>query len=217
MALAVFDLDYTLLAGDSDHAWGEFMVEHGLVDGVEYKRANDYYFAQYQAGTLNIHEYLAFALAPLSRLDRETLDRMHADFMQKRIRPMIAAGTPALLERHRAQGDTLIIITATNRFVTEPIARELGVDHLLATDPEERDGRFTGRIAGTPCYREGKVVRLHEWLRTHNKNMDGSYCYSDSHNDLPLLQQAEHPVAVDPDPILAREAIARGWSVISLR
>lgn len=217
MPLALFDLDYTLLAGDSDHAWGEFMVEHGLVDGPTYRAANDRYFAQYQAGTLNIREYLAFALAPLARLDRATLDSMHERFMRERIEPMIAPGTPRLLEQHRARGDVLVIITATNRFVTGPIARALGVEHLLATDPEERDGRYTGRVAGIPCYREGKVARLDEWLQAHGHDMKGSSCYSDSHNDLPLLQMAEHPVAVDPDPILAREALARGWPVISLR
>lgn len=217
MALAIFDLDYTLLAGDSDHAWGEFMVEQGLVDGPSYRRANDYYFAQYQAGTLDIYEYLAFALKPLMENDRSKLDRLHTQFMQARILPMIARGTPALLDKHRERGDTLLIITATNRFVTAPIARALGVEHLLATDPEEQDGRFTGRIAGIPCYREGKVTRLNEWRRLHDKSMKGSWCYSDSHNDLPLLQEAEHAVAVDPDPTLAREALARGWSVISLR
>ncbi len=217
MALAIFDLDYTLLAGDSDHAWGEFMIERGLVDGSAYRSANDRYFAQYQAGTLDIQEFLAFALAPLAKQDRTTLERLHAEFMQQSILPMIAPGTPALLNKHRAQGDTLVIITATNRFVTGPIARALGVEHLLATDPEERNGRYTGRASGTPCYREGKVVRLKEWLVAHGKDMRGSFCYSDSHNDLPLLQQADHPVAVDPDPILAREALARGWPVISLR
>lgn len=217
MPLAIFDLDYTLLAGDSDHAWGEFIIEHGLVDGAAYRAANDRYFAQYQAGTLDIHAYLAFALAPLARTDRATLAQLHAEFMEHRVRHMIAPGTPALLEKHRARGDTLLIITATNRFVTAPIARALGVPHLLATDPEERDGRYTGRISGIPCYREGKVERLEEWLRLHAHDLKGSSCYSDSHNDLPLLQRAEHPIAVDPDPILAREALARGWPVISLR
>jgi HAD superfamily hydrolase (TIGR01490 family) len=217
MSLAIFDLDYTLLAGDSDHAWGEFMIEHDLVDGPSYRSANDRFFAQYQAGTLDIHAFLAFALAPLAQHDRAVLEQLHAEFMQERILPMVAAGTPALLDKHRARGDTLLIITATNRFVTGPIARALGVEHLLATDPEERDGRYTGRASGIPCYRDGKVTRLHEWRRVHGQDLRDSWCYSDSHNDLPLLQQVDHPVAVDPDPILAREATARGWPVISLR
>lgn len=217
MTLAIFDLDYTLLAGDSDHAWGEFLIERGLVDGPTYRETNDRYFAQYLAGTLDIHEFLAFALAPLARLDRPLLDQLHKEFLDTRIRPMIAPGTPALLEKHRARGDTLIIITATNRFITAPIARLLGVEHLIATDPEESGGRFTGRVAGTPCYREGKVVRLEAWTREHGASLAGSWCYSDSHNDLPILTRATHPVAVDPDSILRQEAATRGWPIISLR
>lgn len=217
MALAIFDLDHTLLAGDSDHAWGEFLIERGVVDGDTYRAVNDRYYAQYQAGTLDILEFLGFALAPLARLDRAMLDALHAEFMESRIRPMVAPGTPALLAKHRARGDTLVIITATNRFVTAPVARLLGVEHLIATDPEEHDGRFTGRVVGTPCYREGKVTRLREWMRAHDANLAGSWCYSDSHNDLPLLQEAEHAVAVDPDSTLRQQARALGWPIISLR
>ena len=217
MPLAIFDLDNTLLAGDCDYAWGEFMIARGLVDGPAYRAANDRYSAQYQAGTLDIHAFLQMALAPLARQDRATLDKLHAEFMQQRILPMIAPGAPALLEKHRARADTLIIITSTNRFITAPIARALEVEHLLATDPEESNGRYTGRVNGTPCYREGKVMRLNEWMRTNGKDLRGSWCYSDSHNDLPLLEECAHPVAVDPDPILRREAAARGWPVISLR
>lgn len=217
MTLAIFDLDYTLLAGDSDHAWGEFLIERGLVDGPAYRETNDRYFAQYLAGTLDIHAFLAFALAPLARLDRRLLDQLHTEFMETRIRPMVAPGAPALLDKHRARGDTLVIITATNRFVTAPIARLLGVEHLIATDPEESNGRYTGRVAGTPCYREGKVVRLEAWVREHGASLAGSWCYSDSHNDLPILRRATHPVAVDPDAILREEAVARGWPIISLR
>jgi HAD superfamily hydrolase (TIGR01490 family) len=217
MALAIFDLDHTLLAGDSDHAWGDFLIERGVVDGPAYRAANDRYYTQYQAGTLDILDYLAFALAPLARLDRSTLDRLHTEFMETKIKPMVAPGTPALLEKHRARGDTMIIITATNRFVTAPVARLLGVEHLIATDPEERDGRLTGRVVGTPCYREGKVTRLNAWLQAHKANLVDSWCYSDSHNDLPILAEVDHPVAVDPDPTLRREALARGWPIMSLR
>ena len=217
MALAIFDLDYTLLAGDSDHAWGEFLIERGLVDGPAYREANDRYFAQYQAGTLDIHEFLAFALEPLARLDRALLEQLHAEFLERVIRPMVAPGAAALLDQHRARGDTLVIITATNRFVTAPIARLLRVDHLIATDPEELAGCYTGRVAGTPCYREGKVVRLQAWVREHDQGLAGSWCYSDSHNDLPILRLVEHPVAVDPDDILREEATVRGWPIISLR
>jgi HAD superfamily hydrolase (TIGR01490 family) len=217
MALAIFDLDHTLLAGDSDHAWGEFLVERGVVNGDTYRTINDRYYAQYQAGTLDILDYLAFALAPLARLDRRALDALHAQFMESRIRPMVAPGAPALLDKHRLRGDTLVIITATNRFVTAPVARLLGVQNLIATDPEERDGRFTGRVAGTPCYREGKVTRLREWMHAHNTDLTDSWCYSDSHNDLPLLELSQHPVAVDPDATLRQTALERGWPIISLR
>lgn len=217
MALAIFDLDHTLLAGDSDHAWGEFLIAHGVVDADSYRAINDSYYAQYRAGTLNILDFLAFALAPLARLDRAKLEALRAQFVETRVRPMVAPGTPALLDKHRARGDTLVIITATNRFVTAPIARLLEVEHLIATEPEEFDGRFTGRVAGTPCYREGKVTRLNEWMRGHAVNLKESWCYSDSHNDLPLLERAEHPVAVDPDSTLRREALTRGWPIISLR
>ncbi|MBI3896841.1 MAG: HAD family hydrolase [Gammaproteobacteria bacterium] len=217
MTLALFDLDHTLLAGDSDYAWGEFLIERGLVDGATFRPANDRYYKQYEAGTLDIYEFLAFSLASLARHDRATLDRLHAEFMQSHILPMIAPGAKALLEKHRTRGDTLVIITATNSFVTGPIARVLGVTHLIATEPEQRDGRYTGGVAGTPCYREGKVERLHAWLKVHPGELNGSHGYSDSHNDLPLLQTVTHPVAVDPDPILRKTAEARGWPIISLR
>ncbi len=217
MSLAIFDLDHTLLVGDSDHAWGEFLASRGWVDPDAHRRANDRYFAQYQAGQLDIREYLAFALAPLAGRERAELDALHREFMAARILPMITAPARALVERHRARGDRLLIVTSTNRFVTAPIAREFGIEHLLATDPEERDGRYTGRVAGTPCYREGKVERLREWLAAHRETLEGSWGYSDSHNDLPLLQLVAHPVAVDPDEILRREAERRGWPIISLR
>ena len=217
MALALFDLDNTLLAGDSDYAWGEFLIERGLVDGEMYRRMNNQYYAQYQAGTLDIHEFLGFALEPLARIDRTALDTLHAEFLQSKIRPIIAPGTRALLDKHRARGDLLVIITATNRFVTGPIARALGVEHLIATEPEELAGCYTGRVAGTPCYREGKVELLNHWRQRHGVTLADSWGYSDSHNDLPLLEQVAHPVAVDPDPRLRAEAIARGWPIITLR
>ena len=217
MALAIFDLDNTLLRGDSDHAWGRFLIENHIVDGVEYERENERYYAQYQAGTLDIMEFLAFALRPLAQHDRATLDRWHRLYMQSKVLPMITPEARALVEKHRARGDTLLIITATNSFVTAPIAREFGVPHLIATEPEERDGRYTGKVAGTPSYREGKVARLQEWLAEHGKTLAGSWFYSDSHNDLPLLSIVDHPVAVNPDDILQREAQKRGWPVLQLR
>jgi HAD superfamily hydrolase (TIGR01490 family) len=217
LALALFDLDNTLLRGDSDYAWGQFLVENHIVDGEAYRRENERYYAQYHAGTLDIMEFLAFALRPLSQHDRATLDGWHRRYMQSKVLPMITPDARALVERHRARGDTLMIITATNRFVTAPIAQEFGVPWLLATEPEERDGRFTGHVAGIPCFREGKVQRLNAWLTEHGMTLDGSHFYSDSHNDLPLLEKVAHPVAVNPDPVLQQTAQARGWPVIGLR
>ncbi|NVK44318.1 MAG: HAD family hydrolase [Oceanospirillaceae bacterium] len=217
MSLAIFDLDHTLLDGDSDHAWGEFLCQKGLVDAPRYRTENDRYFAQYQDGTLDMRAYLEFALAPLTQHSTEQLEHWHADFMQSRILPIIKPGARRLLDGHRDQGDFLLIITATNRFITAPIARELGVDALLATDPEMKDGRYTGRVEGTPCFRGGKVERLHAWLHDSGQDLSGSHFYSDSHNDLPLLERVDHPVAVDPDEALRRTALTRGWPVVSLR
>lgn len=217
MALAIFDLDNTLLEGDSDYSWGQFLVERRLVDGKTYERENARYYAEYQAGTLDIHDFLAFALRPLAKTDRTVLNELHREFMHSRILPMIRPAARALVEQHRRCGDTPLIITATNSFVTRPIAAEFGIDVLLATEPEECDGRFTGRVAGTPCFREGKVTRLNEWLAARDEDLTGSWFYTDSHNDLPLLERVAHPVAVDPDPILSEEAQRRGWPILSLR
>ena len=217
MSLAIFDLDNTLLRGDSDHAWGRFLIESHVVDGAQYERENERYYEQYQAGTLDIMEFLAFALKPLATHDRATLDRWHRQYMQTKILPMITPAARALVNLHRAHGDTLIIITATNRFVTAPIAAELDIPHLIATEPEELDGRFTGKVAGTPCYREGKVTRLKSWMQAHGQTLQDSWFYSDSHNDLPLLAIVDHPVAVNPDDILRREAQQHGWPILPLR
>lgn len=217
MSLAIFDLDNTLLHGDSDHAWGEFLCEQGLVDSEVYRQANDYFYQQYQQGTLDITEFLEFALKPLASIPPAQLSALHQQFMTEKVAPMITDKALALLQKHRDQGDFLLIITATNRFVTGPIAERLGVDAILATDPEQIDGRYTGKVAGTPCFQDGKVVRLNAWLAETGHSMQGSYFYSDSRNDLPLLEQVEFPVAVDADETLTRIAQERGWPVISLR
>ena len=217
MGLALFDLDNTLLSDDSDYLWGCFLVERGLVDAATYERENQRFFQDYREGCLDIQAYLRFQLGFLARHDLATLHTWRAAFVEERIRPIIAPGTPDLLATHRARGDTLVIITATNRFVTAPIAERLGVSHLLATEAEMRDGRYTGNPLGTPCFREGKVERLDAWLRQRGEGLEGSSFYSDSHNDLPLLERVERPVAVDPDPRLREHAQRRGWPVISLR
>ncbi|MDE0853131.1 MAG: HAD-IB family hydrolase [Nevskia sp.] len=215
--LAIFDLDHTLLDGDSDYLWGQFLVEEGRVDGESYERQNREFYQQYQAGTLDIDAFANFSLAPLAAHETQDLYALRQRFVCDRIEPRIAKGAPALLQRHREQGDTLLITTATNRFITEPIATLLGVPHLLATDPEMIGGRYTGRITGHANFREGKVLRLRAWLEHHSLQYGHATCYSDSHNDLPLLEFADTAVAVDPDPTLHGEARKRGWAVISLR
>jgi HAD superfamily hydrolase (TIGR01490 family) len=220
MRLALFDLDNTLLAGDSDYEWGQFLVDRGVLERETYEAQNRVYYEQYVAGTLDIHEYLGFALRPLAELAPEDLARWHGEFMRLRIAPMIIPAARGLVGRHVEAGDLCAIITATNSFVTAPIAREFGVEHLIATEPEMRGGRFTGRVAGVPCFREGKVERLDLWLRGLGKPLAGfaeSSFYSDSHNDLPLLERVTRPVAVDPDAALAAEARRREWHIMSLR
>jgi HAD superfamily hydrolase (TIGR01490 family) len=221
MRLALFDLDNTLLRGDSDYEWGQFMCDQGVVDRAQYEAQNRVYYEQYVDGSLDIHEYLGFALRPLAAHSPAELARWHEQFMRERVRPMLLPAARALVRRHLEAGELCAIITATNSFVTAPIAREFGVEHLIATEPERaRDGRFTGRVAGTPCFREGKLARLDEWLGGQGLRMadfESSACYSDSHNDLPLLERVGRPVAVDPDESLAREARRRGWEQISLR
>jgi HAD superfamily hydrolase (TIGR01490 family) len=220
MRLALFDLDNTLLAGDSDYEWGQFLVDRGVLEREAYEAQNRAYYEQYAAGTLDIHEYLGFALRPLAEHTPAELARWHTEFMRKRVLPMVSAQARALVRAHLDGGDLCAIITATNSFVTAPIAREFGVGHLIATEPESRDGRFTGRVAGTPCFREGKVHRLEEWLSAQGRRLREfaqSSFYSDSHNDLPLLERVSRPVAVDPDEQLEREAARRGWEQISLR
>jgi HAD superfamily hydrolase (TIGR01490 family) len=215
--LVLFDLDNTLLTGDSDFEWAQFLIEQGVLDRELYEARNQEFFDQYKAGTLDIHEFLDFQLAPLARHEREQLDAWHADFMAKRVRPIIAPRAAEIVARHR---DALTaIVTATNRFITAPIARELGVAHLIATDIEEVEGRFTGKPRGTPNFREGKVERVNQWLASRGERLADfeSWFYSDSLNDLPLLALVTHPIAVDPDPTLRAHALAHGWPVISLR
>jgi HAD superfamily hydrolase (TIGR01490 family) len=220
MRLALFDLDNTLLAGDSDYEWGQFLVDRGVLERESYEAQNRAYYEQYVAGTLDIHEFLGFALRPLARHSPAELERWHADFMASRVRPMIGEPARELVRRHRSAGDLCAIITATNSFVTRPIAREFGVEHLIATEPESRAGRFTGKVAGIPCFREGKVQRLDEWLAARASRLadfSESSLYSDSHNDLPLLERVSRPVAVDPDARLAAVARERDWPVITLK
>lgn len=217
MRLALFDLDNTLLAGDSDHSWGEFLCETGRVDAVEYRARNDAFYADYCAGKLDVVAYQSFTQAILARTEAAELAHWQAEFMRDVIEPIILVKGEALLREHREAGDKLVIITATNRFITAPIAARLGVDTLLATECGMHEGRYTGHVAGVPCYQAGKVVRLNEWLAETGLSLEGAYFYSDSRNDLPLLEAVAHPVAVDPDDTLRAIAGERGWPVLSLR
>lgn len=217
MSLAIFDLDNTLLDGDSDYLWGQFLCERGLVDAAEYECRNQEFYDLYKQGELDIHEFLQFSLAPLSQHSMAQLHSWHEEFMRSKIEPIILEEGRKLIDAHRRRGDTLLIITATNRFVTGPIAEALDVPHLLATEAEIIDDQYTGRVTGTPCFQEGKVERLEEWMTQHGEDLEGSWFYSDSHNDLPLLERVSNAVAVDPDPILCDEAKDRRWKIISLR
>lgn len=217
MTLAIFDLDNTLLAGDSDHAWGEFLVDAELVDAESHRQQNDQFYQEYLNGGLDIHRYQRFALSAIAGRDPKEVEAWHQAFMDSRIQPLYQKKADDLLEHHRSQGHTLMIITATNRFVTGPIAEAMNIEHLIATEPEIRDGRYTGDITGVPSFQDGKVLRLQQWLEDNNETLDGAWFYSDSHNDLPLLRLVDNPVVVDPDPTLEQYALDHGWPVMSLR
>jgi HAD superfamily hydrolase (TIGR01490 family) len=218
--LALFDLDNTLLSGDSDFEWSQFLIEQGVLDRELFEAKNLAFYEQYKAGTLDIHEFLDFQLKPLSRHARKMLDVWHEDFMRLKVRPMMGDKARALVDGHLAAGDVCVVITATNSFVTAPIVREFGIKHLIATDPEQKDGEFTGAVAGVPSFREGKVTRMEQWLGERGwdwGSFEQSCFYSDSLNDLPLLAKVKRPVAVDPDATLRAHAEQQGWPVISLR
>ncbi|MFC1750724.1 HAD family hydrolase [Pseudomonadota bacterium] len=217
MNLALFDLDNTLLAGDSDYLWGRYLVEHKLVDGEHYERENLRFYDEYKSGTLDIFEFLRFSLRPLAEHKLDDMLALREKFIAEKIQPLILPAAQKLVDDHRQKGHELLIITATNHFVTEPIAAALGIDNLIATDPEFKDGAYTGEVSGTPSFREGKVERLGDWLRQTGGNLASSWFYSDSHNDLPLLEMVTHPVAVDADETLSSHAEQKGWPIISLR
>jgi len=219
VALALFDLDYTLLSGDSDYAWTQFLIEIGALERTEYEAKNDRFYQDYQEGKLDLGAFLEFQLAPLARYTRAQLEQWLAEYVRTKVQPMIRPKGLDLVRRHLTAGDLCAIVTSTNEFITAPIAREFRVEHLLATELEIRDGRFTGKFSGTPSYREGKVLRVAEWLGGRGETLASfpeSWFYSDSRNDLPLLECVTRPVAVNPDDTLRGEASARGWQIISL-
>lgn len=217
MTLAIFDLDNTLIGGDSDNLWGQFLCENGLVESDHFDLRNEQFYQDYQAGSLDIDAYLRFALQPLVNQPLETLERWHRDFMGSKIEPILLPRAADLIERHRALDHKLLIITATNEFITRPIADRLNIEDMLACEAEIVDGRYTGSPIGVPSYHSGKVTRLNSWLAERSMSMEGAYFYSDSHNDLPLLEIVDNPIAVDPDDKLRDRANAQNWPIISLR
>jgi len=217
MALAIFDLDNTLLGGDSDYLWGEFLVENNIVDGAAYQQKNQDFYDQYLAGTMDIFEFLAFQLKPLADNSLEDLYQWREQYLQEKIDPIILQAGRDLIQQHQQQGDETLIITATNSFITAPIAEKLDIKNLIATEPEMVDGVYSGNVAGTPSYQAGKVTRLNQWLKGHHLDLEGSSFYSDSHNDIPLLELVDYPVAVDADIQLQAVAAQLGWKTLSLR
>ncbi|MGA9852254.1 MAG: HAD family hydrolase [Gammaproteobacteria bacterium] len=217
MKLALFDLDHTLLDGDSDDLWYRFLAEQGVVDGAHFIAERARFSADYRAGRLKVLDFYNFVLKPLAENPSQQLHAWRRRFVMERILPRITPAARALLAKHRTAGHTLAIITATNRFITEPIAAELGVQHLLATEPEHDGTHFTGRVSGVPCFREGKLIHLQEWLHRENLVPMETWFYSDSHNDLPLLESVNHPAAVNPDAVLAQTALERHWPILHIR
>ncbi len=220
MRLTLFDLDNTLLSGDSDFEWGLFLASQGVHDREAYEARNLEFYESYKAGTLDIDEFLQFQLGPLGRHPRVELDRWHSQFMQRHILPLISKDARDLVRTEQSRSDLVAIVTATNRFVTGPIAAALKITHLVATEPDVNDaGEFTGKVRGTPCFREGKIACVENWLYSlgrHWSDFDTTVFYSDSLNDLPLLQRVSHPVAVNPDATLRAHAEAAHWPIIEL-
>ena len=217
MALAIFDLDNTLIAGDSDHSWGEFLVDQNIVDRQFYKKMNDKFYADYESGCLDIYAYLEFSVQPLTKFSIKDLQSLHQQFMSEVINPMKLDKAKDLINHHRQAGDRLLVITSTNRFIVEPICQSLGINEIIATDLEIIDNKYSGKVIGTPTFQEGKVERFNQWLMEQKESSDGSYFYSDSINDMPMLLEVAYPIAVDPDSELRKEAESRKWEIISLR
>ena len=217
MSLAIFDLDNTLIGGDSDFLWGEFIGEEGIVDANAYREKNEYFYQQYDLGTLDIYAWLEFCLEPLTRYSMTELQELHHRFMIQKIEPIMLDKAQNCINRHKERGDTVLVMTASNSFVTAPIVKKYGINQLLATEPEIKAGRFTGGVSGIPCFHSGKVDKLMTWLQKNKETLTGSTFYSDSHNDLPLLELVDNPVAVNADKILTKIAEKKGWEILNWR
>lgn len=220
MNLAIFDLDNTLLNGDSDYNWSLFLIKKGILDQSIYEQQNEEFFKDYQTGSLDIDAYAEFQFKPLRENERFFLNDLRDEYVATIIRPMITEKAKDLVNEHRSQGDQLLIITATNSFITKPIAALFGIEELIGTDLEEINNQFTGKIKGVASFQEGKVTRLNQWLDNKHFTLaqfDKTFFYSDSKNDLPLLRIVSHPVAVNPDATLNTEAKKNNWPIMSLR
>ena len=218
MPLAIFDLDNTLIGGDSDYLWGEFLCDEGIItDRESFQKMNDYFYHQYEIGELDIYAWAEFSFKVLSEHSFDKLNQLRKDFMETKIRPIFLEKAQNCIDNHKKNGDSVLVITASNTFVTQPIVEMYGIEHLLATEPEFVSGRFTGKVSGIPCFQSGKIDNLMPWLEKNNENLIGSYFYSDSHNDLPLLELVDNPVAINGDPILMAAANQNGWTNLDWR
>ena len=218
MPLAIFDLDNTLIGGDSDYLWGEFLCDEGIItDRESFQKMNDYFYHQYEIGELDIYAWAEFSFKVLSEHSFDKLNQLRKDFMETKIRPIFLEKAQNCIDNHKKNGDSVLVITASNTFVTQPIVEMYGIEHLLATEPEFVSGRFTGKVSGIPCFQSGKIDNLMPWLEKNNENLIGSYFYSDSHNDLPLLELVDNPVAINGDPILMAAANDNGWTNLDWR
>lgn len=218
MSLAMFDLDNTLIGGDSDYLWGEFLCEKGIIeDTTSFQKMNEYFYQQYEVGKLDIYAWAEFSFKVLTEYSIDELNHLRQNFIQQKIEPIFLDKAQSCINQHKENGDTILVITASNTFITAPIAEMYGINHLLATEPEFKDGRFTGKVSGVPCFQSGKIDNLMPWIEKHNKNLKGSYFYSDSHNDLPLLELVDNPVAINGDPRLTSTAKKNGWPNLDWR
>lgn len=214
MALAIFDLDHTLLEGDCDQLWGDFLSQKELVDPKQYQSQKDRFYQDYLDGCLDMQAFLSFCVSTLATFSSAQLHALGNEFRERWLKPRIRARGIESVEQHRRQGDTLLIVTATNRFLASEASKLLHIDHLIASELEQSDGRYTGKVIGTPSYREGKVQRLSDWLSQHPFDLSEATFYSDSHNDLPLLKKVGHPIAVNPDLQLEQHAITHHWTIL---
>ena len=218
MSLAIFDLDNTLIGGDSDYLWGEFLCDEGIIsDRQSFEKKNDYFYQQYELGSLDIYAWAEFSFEILSHYSINELEAFHHKFMAQKIEPIFLEKAQDCINSHKRNGDTVLVITASNTFITAPIVKRYGINHLLATEPEIVSGRYTGKVSGIPCFKSGKIENLMPWLKRNSESLKDSTFYSDSHNDLPLLELVDNPVAVNADKILAKIAQTKGWDILNWR